>query len=187
MTPSSLPRYGASADPRVVQIATGLVLMAVAACSSGSPHHGLSASQQATSARYSTAPALLVQCALNHGVTALDGGRPLVSSTALVSSTKQYVKDHPGIDQWLHGTRVELTYNNASRFTDWFNFPPSLIVASKGLFIDGQDLFSDWPMTAATQDLLPAAVCGPGVSARQLYNQVYANWPSMRNADPWHT
>jgi hypothetical protein len=82
---------------------------------------------------------------------------------------------------------IELTYNNASSFTDWFNFPPNLIVDSKGLFIDGKDLFSDWPMTAATEDMLPAAVCGPGVSARQLYNQVYANWPTMRNADPWQT
>ncbi len=166
--------------------AAGLVLMALAACSSGS-QHGLSASQQASNDRFSTAPALLVQCAISHGVTALDGGRPLVSSTALVGSTEQYVKDHPGIDQWLHGTRIELTYNNASSFTDWFNFPPNLIVDSKGLFIDGQDLFSDWPMTAATQDMLPAAVCGPGVSARQLYNQVYADWPTMRSADPWQT
>jgi hypothetical protein len=168
-------------------IATGLAVMAVAACSSASQHHGLSASQQASDARYSSAPALLVQCVINHRVTALDGGHPLVSSTALVSSTQQYVSDHPGIEQWLHGTRIELTYNNASSFTDWFNFPPNLIVQSKGLFIDGKDLFSDWPMIAATEDKLPAAVCGPGVSARQLYNQVYANWPTMRNADPWQT
>jgi hypothetical protein len=102
-------------------IAAGLAAIAVAACSSGSQHEGLSASQQASDARYSSAPALLVQCAINHHVTALDGGHPVVSSTALVTSTEQYVSDHPGIDQWLHGTRIELTYNNASSFTGWFN------------------------------------------------------------------
>jgi hypothetical protein len=168
-------------------IAAGLVLATVAGCASGSQHHGLSSSQQASQARFTTAPALLVQCAINHGVTAVDGDRPLDSSTALVGSTEQYVKDHPGIEQWLHGTRIELTGKNASGFTDWFDYPPNLIVDSKGLFIGGKDLFSDWPMTAAAQDRLPSAVCGPGVSARQLYNQVYANWPTRREADPWQT
>lgn len=156
--------------------ATASVLTALTACSSGSAHPQASAAPttgtQARSLRSSTAPALLAQCAISQGVT------------KVLDSVQQYIKSHPGGDnQFLHGTAIRLTYDNGGAFTDWYenSTPPNFAI------IGGKALFDTWPMIAADQDRLPTAVCGSGASARKIYSQVYAHWPSLLNQNPWGT
>ena len=141
------------------------------ASASSSPVSGSSSpGQQASFARYPTAPALLTQCAIGHGVQTVRG------------SAEQYNASHPKSQQWLADGQVELTAANGSAFTDWFDNGGGGAVT-----LGGQQL-SAWQQWAADHDQLPAHVCGTtisGVSARQLYVRVYAHWPSMLSNDPW--
>lgn len=154
-------------------LAAAAVLAGAVACTSGSPqpsrspHASASPSgSPASLGRFASAPALLAQCAITRGVT------------KVISSAEQYNHSRPGSQRWLQGTAIRLTAGNGSGFTDWYQNAPNFPLG-------GKDLFSGWVRTATDQDKLPQAVCGPGVSARQLYDQVYAQWPSMKNANPW--
>ena len=116
--------------------------------------------------RFATAPVLLAQCVISGGVA------------EVIRSAEQYNNSRLGL-RWLHGKAIRLTPANASGFTDWYEN------AAPDMPIGGQALFSSWPMTAATQDQLPRAVCGPASSASRLYDLVYAHWPKWKNANPW--
>lgn len=166
------------AQPRG-HVRAGAVLVAAAvlagavACTSGSPQPSRSPQASASASgspaslgRFASAPALLAQCAITRGVK------------KVISSAERYNHAHPASQRWLHDTAIRLTAGNGSGFTDWYQNAPNFSVG-------GKDLFSGWARTAADQDMLPQAVCGPGVSARQVYDQVYAQWPSMKNANPW--
>lgn len=157
-------------------VAASSLLTTITACSSGSahPHASTSATPTATSsqasyARYPTASALLAECAVGRGMK------------NVLSSAEQYIKSHPGAShQFLQGAAIRLTKSNDAAFIDWTNYAPNFNIG-------GKSLFAAWPMATALQDRLPTAVCGPGASARKIYGQVYAGWPSMLKQDPWGT
>jgi len=100
----------------------------------------------------------------------------------VLNSAGQYNAGHPKGQQWLADGKVKLTAANDSGFTDWFANGGGAAVT-----LGGEQL-SAWQQWAADYDMLPAQVCGttvPATSARQLYDQIYANWPSMLSANPW--
>lgn len=156
--------------PLASALVTGAVLLAlVTACSSGSQHHHSTPNPNSTaanSARFISAPALLTQCAINRGIK------------NVISSAQRYNKLQPASHRWLNDTSVHLTFANGGAFQDWYQNAPNFNVG-------GRSLLSNWPRIAASQGKLPQAVCGPGVSAKQLYVQVYAHWPSMLKHNPW--
>lgn len=136
-----------------------------------SPASGSSSSAQSqNSARSLTAAPLLTQCAISHGVQAVR------------TSAEKYNASQPKDQQWLHGADVQMTPVNGSAFTDWFDNG-----GGGSITLGGQQL-TQWPMWAANHGELPAQVCGTalaGAAVRQLYKQVYANWPSMLSNNPW--
>jgi len=146
------------------------VVAAAAGCtSSGSPKPSPSASQQRSFARYPTAASLLTQCAITHGVTALQ------------RSAQQYNASQPKQQVWLVGSTVDLTGANGGAFTDWYE-------NAGGTVVVGGRQFGAWPMWAANHDQLPAQVCGTTIKApavRKVYAQVYAHWPAALRSDPW--
>ncbi len=131
---------------------------------SGSP-----ASANQGRARFSSAPALLTQCAISHGAQVVS------------SSAQKYNAGQPKSQQWLTGVTVELTSPNGSAFNDWFENEGAAVT------LGGEQLGS-WQQWAADHDGLPAQVCGSAVSGtalKQLYARIYAHWPSMLSTDPW--
>lgn len=141
-----------------------------ASTSTSSPSAGGSpSSAQQGRARYSSAPSLLTQCAISHGVQAVS------------SSAQKYNASQPKTQQWLTGDKVQLTNASDGAFTDWFENEGTAIT------LGGQQL-GDWQQWAENHDELPAQVCGSTVSGaalRQLYAQVYSHWPGMLGNDPW--
>jgi hypothetical protein len=145
-----------------------------AACSSGSsssstPPQGTSTGTGGTSAagqRAASSAPLLVQCALDQ------------HDSSLAASAAKYSGLLPAGQRWLRGGKIALTKNNAGQFTGWFEGHVA------GVSVHGKR-FDDWSVAAAQSGKLPAAVCGAGASARQLYAQVFAQFPSMSKTDPW--
>jgi hypothetical protein len=154
------------ASARLAAVVAVLALAATA-CSSGSAATpSPSPSQSLSAARSSDAPALLAQCALS---------RPVTSMLASARRANQGVS---ATQRWLQGTRLVLTKANTSLFIAWFE------TNGAGVVIGGMTL-DHWAVDAGQHDKLPAAVCGSGVSARQLHNRVYAHFPAQLKNNPW--
>lgn len=153
-------------------MAAPLLAAALAACSSAqSQTDGLNPAQQQQLDRYSSAPALLTQCAINNG------------ATGLLSSAEQYNASNPRSQQWLFGRQVEPAGAGGSAFSDWFDNSGT----GPAMIFGGQPI-GDWPQWAATNRKLPAQVCGTvfsGAALRRLYAQVYRRWPAQLSHDPW--
>jgi hypothetical protein len=149
-------------------LAAVVAVLAVAAtgCSSGSAAPSPSPSQGLSAARSSDAPALLAQCALS---------RPVAS---MLASARQANQGVSASQRWLTGAHLVLTKANTSLFSAWFE------TNGAGVSIAGRTL-DHWAVNAGQHDKLPAAVCGSGVSARHLHDQVYAHFPAQLKNNPW--
>jgi hypothetical protein len=123
-----------------------LLFLAVAACSSSTPQPKATSTVPASAQRYLSAPALLVQCAFDHGTLELPAGPS---------------SDYP----WLRGKKIVLDSSGQAGFTSWYQRHAS------GVTIGGKTIAS-WAFWAADNDRLPAAVCGPAVSAHKIARQV---------------
>lgn len=152
--------------------ASAAVLIALAAtaaaCSSGSPAPTPSPSQSVVAARADDSAALLAQCALSRPVE------------AVLASAQQASRSLPASQQWLHGSRLVLTKANDGLFDEWFQ------THAAGVVVHGRSL-DRWEEYAGRHGRLPVAVCGAGVSARNLHNQIYARYPSLKKDNPWNT
>jgi hypothetical protein len=140
-----------------------------AACSSGSsgsptptPTTASTASQRAGSAA-----ALLVQCALDQ------------HNASLAASAAKDNKLLPPAQRWLKNRQLVLTSANAGAFNGWFQGHQA------GVVVHGKSL-DRWAVAAALDGKLPAAICGSGTSARQLFERVYAQFPKIRKSNPWN-
>lgn len=159
---------------RLAALAAAIVVAAAvaAACSSGSPSPkptpapAPAPAQSLFAARSIDSAALLAQCALSRGVT------------AVVTSAQQANQALPAGQQWLHGSKLVLTKANLGLFDAWF------AGHAAGVVVHGKSL-DNWEEYAGNNDQLPAAVCGAGVSARSLHDQIYAQYPSMKKNNPW--
>jgi hypothetical protein len=80
-----------------------------------------------------------------------------------------------GNPSWLHGQSIVITPATAANFDTWYQ-------ANDRITVDGEDL-THWTQWAATNDQLPAAVCGPSVSPSALQKQVFGHDPAAGN--PW--
>lgn len=140
---------------------TALAAAAVTACSSPSqPGPAATPAGSDTAAlRSADAPALIVDCALRRGL--------LKPPAGLVTPSHG--------QPWLQGRSVVITTANAPYFSEWYTGNDATVVAGRQL--------AEWTMDTASSGKLPAAVCGPGASARQLQKQVFAHNPSAGN--PW--
>jgi hypothetical protein len=153
--------------PASLLVTVGAVLaLAGTGCSSGSATPSPSPSESQSAARSSDAPALLAQCALS---------RPVASMLASARRANQGVS---ATQRWLQGTQLVLTKANTSFFNAWFE------TNGTGVVIGGMTL-DHWAVDAGQHDKLPAAVCGSGISARQLHNRVYARFPAQLKNNPW--
>ena len=76
---------------------------------------------------------------------------------------------------WLRGGNIVITPTTAAKFDAWYQANDQITVAGKNL--------SQWAQWAAANDQLPAAVCGPAVSASALQRQVFEKDPGAGN--PW--
>jgi hypothetical protein len=76
---------------------------------------------------------------------------------------------------WLRGGNVVITAGTSANFDTWYQ-------ANDGISVEGKTL-TQWTQWAASNDKLPAAVCGTSVSARALQRQVFAKDPAA--GDPW--
>ena len=136
----------------------GALLACAAACSSSSsPSPDPSSSASQLQLRLADAPALLTQCVLSQGT--------LKPSDSVLS----------GQSAWLHGTKVVITSSSSTKFSAWFAGNGAIKAAGKTL--------SDWVQWTASNDKLPAAVCGNGISAAALHKQVFTN--DAGAGDPW--
>jgi hypothetical protein len=155
---------------RPAALAAVAVALAVAAagCSSGSAPRGPARRQSLFAARSADSGALLAQCALRHDV---DG---------LLASARQASTALPASQRWLHGRAILLTKDSAAPFDAWFQ------AHAAGVVVQGRRL-DNWEEYAGSHGKLPAAVCGSGISARQLHDQIYAQFPSAKKKDPWGT
>jgi hypothetical protein len=146
-------------------------LVFAAGCSAGSGHPQPGPSgKDAARARYSSAPALLAQCAISRSVA------------AVATSARKYNQLQPAGQRWLTGTKVEVTSGNGSSLTDWMENG-----GGAATVVGGRSL-GYWQRWAAVHDRLPKPVCGAAVSgpaARLFYRQVYAQWPAELANDPW--
>ncbi len=130
---------------------------AVTACTSGPPPIPTPTSSTAGQFRSSDAPALLVQCMLSQGT--------LGRSDSIFSGS-------PG---WLRSGNIVITAATAAKFDAWYRDNDGISVAGKTL--------SQWTQWAASNNELPAAVCGSSVSAATLQRQVFGKDPAAGN--PW--
>jgi hypothetical protein len=151
---------------RLAAVVAVLALAATGCSSSGSAAPSPSPGQSLSAARSSDAPALLAQCALS---------RPVAS---MLASARQANQGVSATQRWLTGTQLVLTKANTSLFSAWFE------TNGTGVSIGGRTL-DHWAVDAGQHDKLPAAVCGSGVSARKLHNQVYAHFPAQLKNNPW--
>jgi hypothetical protein len=140
-----------------------------AACSSASgaaPGSSPSPRQSVFAARSIDSAALLAQCALTLPVA------------TVVTSARKANQALPAAQRWLSGHRLVLTQANGGQFDAWFEDQAA------GVVVRGTSL-GNWERYAGTNDRLPAAVCGSGVSPRGLHRQIYAHDPTMLKNNPW--
>jgi hypothetical protein len=148
-------------------IGAAAVTMAAAACSSdsgGSPSPSASAGQAGQ--RVSSVDALLTQCAITRDIGGVAGPAARASDQL------------PAAEQWLHQGQLTLTKANGSQFNAWYQGHLAGVV-SHGSRID------DWGVRAAASGKLPTEICGAGLTAKSLYQQIYAKYPSRLKNDPW--
>jgi hypothetical protein len=138
---------------------------ALAACSSNPPPKPAPDSSQAIYSRLNTAYPLIAQCAISAGI-------PAVTSSATAASVGLSKSQ-----QWLYSGQLVLTKVNYGFFNGWYEGHAGLVVAGQ--------MLDSWAQDAAKQDKLPAALCGPGVSARRLYVRMFAHFPAELKDDPW--
>jgi hypothetical protein len=169
----TLPSVQTRRERLPLLVAAFLLLTAtLAGCSSGSSTAPKPApdSTPATDARSVTAGPLIAQCAISAGIKA-------VTSSATAASAADTSAGLSKSQQWLRGGQLVLTRDNYGYFNGWYEGHAGVVVA-------GQSLGS-WAQDAANQDKLPAALCGPGVSAKGLYVRIFAHFPADLNDDPW--
>ena len=82
-----------------------------------------------------------------------------------------------GNPDWLRGANIVITPETATKFATWYQ-------ANEQISVGGENL-SQWVQWAAANDQMPAAVCGPSVSASALQKQVFGHDPAAGN--PWGT
>jgi hypothetical protein len=134
--------------------ATSVASTPAGSAPAGSASAGSAPASQGFSRRYAEAPALLVQCGLSHGTIKPQAGQPWYSDGKVLPLSGSGSDDHD------------------AEFSTWWD-------ANNTITIGGMAL-SGWREQAATDDKLPAAVCGPSVSASALQAQLYPGQP-----DPW--
>ncbi len=137
-----------------------------AACTSGQPGASPSAGSSGFAARDADAMALLVQCALSR------------QTASVVSAVHKADAGQPAQLQFTEDGNLQLTKANYPTFVEWFQSHAG------GLSIGGKRL-GDWQQTAASSGRLPVVVCGSGVSPKQLHDQVFAQYPTALNNNPW--
>jgi hypothetical protein len=76
---------------------------------------------------------------------------------------------------WLRGGNIVITAGTAANFDSWYQ-------ANDGISVEGKTL-TQWTQWAASNDKLPAAVCGTSASASVLQKQVFGKDPAA--GDPW--
>jgi hypothetical protein len=146
-----------------------MAMTAVAsACSSGSPRSGPGPSRNLVNERASDATGLLAQCAITQHVQ------------GVIASARKYSGMLPASQRWLQGDRIVLTRDSSPQFSGWFQGHLA------GVVLHGRT-FDRWDELAARTGKLPAAVCGSGISARQLHDQIYAQFPRAKKNNPWRT
>lgn len=149
-------------------IAAAALAVTAAACSSGSggsPSASPSSSQ--TRLRVSSIDALLAQCAILRDIGGVAGSAAKASAAL------------PADQQWLHAGQITVTKANGSQFNSWYQGHLAGVKAA-GTSID------QWGAKAVDSGKLPEAVCASaGGSAHDLYQQVYAKYPSMLKNNPW--
>jgi hypothetical protein len=154
-----------------------LVLAVTAsACSSGSHKPTVSPSHQIGLRRDADASALLAQCTITRG--AITRGPITRGAAKVIASARQHSSGLPHSQQWLRAGQIALTKNNYATFNGWYSgYAAGIVVGGKSL--------DRWGVWAAQRDKLPAAVCGTGVSARSLHDQVFAHDPQVLKNNPW--
>ncbi|MGD0069505.1 MAG: hypothetical protein ABSB76_39550 [Streptosporangiaceae bacterium] len=125
----------------------------VATSATSSPSGSASAAS-GFAGRYVDGPALLVQCGLSHGTIKPPTGQPWYSDGKVLPLSGSGSGSHD------------------ATFSSWWD-------ANNQITIGGMTL-SGWREWAATNDKLPAAVCGSSVSASALQAQLYPGLPN-----PW--
>jgi hypothetical protein len=80
-----------------------------------------------------------------------------------------------GSPGWLRNGNIVITAATAAKFDAWYQ-------ANDGISVAGKTL-SEWVQWAAANDQLPAAVCGPSVTASSLQRQVFGKDTGAGN--PW--
>jgi hypothetical protein len=146
--------------------AAAALLIGGAACASGPAAPGTSASPGTTAARDSDAMALLIQCGLTR------------AAPSVVQAVQDYNASQPARLRFTEGGNLQLTRANYPVFVEWYQSHAS------GLVVAGEPL-DHWQQKAAASGTLPAALCGAGISPRQLHEQVYAQYPTALKNDPW--
>jgi hypothetical protein len=145
-----------------------VMVLAAGCSSSGSKPHVTAADR--SRARYESSSAMLAQCAINHG------------STAVLTSARKYNDAQSRNQVWLTGETVGVDDQTDTSFNNWWDNGGGAAVV-----LGGRQL-GDWELRAARNRRLPAQVCGTAIAGgalRDLYRQVYANWPSALSHDPW--
>ena len=131
---------------------SGVATSATSSAPAGSS--GPATSAAGFSGRYVDGPALLVQCGLSHGTIKPPAGQPWYSDGKVLPLSGSGSGSHD------------------ATFSSWWD-------ANNQITIGGMTL-SGWREWAATNDKLPAAVCGSSVSASALQAQLYPGLPN-----PW--
>jgi hypothetical protein len=149
-------------------IAAAALAIGGAACSAAGPESKPSPSpgRSAFAARDADAMALVTQCALSR------------HAASVVSAVNKADAGQPARLRFTEGGNLQLTKANYPTFVEWFQSHAG------GLTIGGKRL-GDWQQAAASSGRLPAAVCGPGISAKQLHDQVFAQYPTALENNPW--
>ena len=147
-------------------IAAAALALGGAGCSSAGPKPSPSAGSSAFAARDADVMALLTQCALSRHIA------------SVVSAVNEVDASQPARLRFTEGGNLQLTKANYPTFVEWFQSQAG------GLTIGGQRL-GDWQQAAASSGSLPAAVCGSGISPKQLHNQVFAQYPTALKNNPW--
>lgn len=151
---------------RAAVLATTALLLAACTSGKGGPTPEASRSLARLESRSAAAVPVITQCAIN------DGNREIIAAAEKANAAL------PANQQWLHSDRIELTEANGVLFNAAYNGHIG------GIRIGGMEL-DWWGEWAASADRLPPEVCGPGVSPKALYNQIYANYPARRQENPW--
>jgi hypothetical protein len=149
-----------------VGAAAAMLAVTAAACSSSSGGSPPASPSAQVSQRVSSVAALLAQCAIIRDIGGVAGSAARASAAL------------PADQQWLHGGQITLTKASGSQFNGWYQGHLAG-VKTHGTSID------QWGEKAISSGKLPREVCSGAGSARALYQQIYANYPSMLKNDPW--